>query len=49
MAVIKKTWCNFCCFMISAAAARAASILVREGRHEEARNLMLNKDLHKCC
>jgi len=49
MAVIKKTLCGFCCFMVSLGAARAASILTREGRHEEAKNLMLSEDLHRCC
>lgn len=48
MLVIKKILCRICSFIVGLGLARAASVLSREGRYEEARYLMLNEEHRKC-
>ena len=45
---MKNLFCKFWCLAMSFGYARAASTLAREGRHEEAKRLMLTERNCKC-
>ena len=45
---MKKILCKVCCFIESLGYAHAASVLAREGYHEEAKRLALMEKPCKC-